>query len=138
MLRDRYAWAQLRYIFENPLKARVTGKATDCGSSGTRALPGRAGPGETGRGSFAFDVSGRRTASRAPAADAAVGGRAVRRGGLGSGGQGDETFSDRVLQEARESPVQPRGLTMEEQVARLDDLDLGRLRGRRHDARLSK
>ena len=55
--------------------------------------------------------------------------------------KGDETFADRVLQEAGEPPVLPRGLTAERiarQVARLDGLDLGRLRGRSQDRESSR
>jgi ATPase involved in DNA replication initiation len=55
--------------------------------------------------------------------------------------KGDEAFADRVLQEAGEPPVLPRGLTVERiarQVARLDGLDLGRLRGRSRDRESSR
>jgi len=55
--------------------------------------------------------------------------------------KGDEAFADRVLQEAGEPPVVPRGLTVERiarQVAQLDGLDLGRLRGLSRDRESSR
>jgi chromosomal replication initiation ATPase DnaA len=50
--------------------------------------------------------------------------------------KGDEAFADRVLQEAGESPVLPRGVTVESiarRVARIEGLELERLRGRSRD-----
>ena len=55
--------------------------------------------------------------------------------------KGDEAFADRVLQEAGESPVLPRGVTVEgiaRHVARIEGLELNRMRGRSRDRRSSR
>ena len=55
--------------------------------------------------------------------------------------KGDEAFADRVLQEAGESPVLPRGVTLEgiaRRVARIEGLELERLRGRSRDREISR
>jgi putative transposase len=142
--KERYALTLLRYIHENPVKARVVEKAEDFGWSSDRAY-------RRGRGPEWLDVDrllsmlGRRR-SRAirgyrslmreavgePYEEVATWGQAVK---------GDEAFADRVLQEAGEPPVVPRGLTVERiarQVVQLEGLDLGRLRGSSRDRTSSR
>ena len=55
--------------------------------------------------------------------------------------KGDEAFADRVLQDAGEPPVFPRGVTVEgiaRQIARIEGLELNRMRGRSRDRRSSR
>ena len=142
--KDRYALALLRYIHENPVKARVAEKAEDFGWSSDRAYRRGRGPewldldpllSMLGRGRSAAIREYRRLMREAveePYDEVATWGQAVK---------GDEAFADRVLQEAGEPPVLPRGLTVERiarHVARLDGLDLGRLRGRSRDRESSR
>jgi putative transposase len=142
--KDRYALALLRYIHENPVKARVAEKAEDFGWSSDRSYRRGRGPewldldpllSMLGRGRSAAIREYRRLMREAveePYDEVATWGQAVK---------GDEAFADRVLQEAGEPPVLPRGLTVERiarQVARLDGLDLGRLRGRSRDRESSR
>ena len=142
--RDRYALALLRYIHENPVKARVAEKAEDFGWSSDRAYRRGRGPewldvdpllSMMGRGRSAAIREYRRLMREAveePYDEVATWRQAVK---------GDEAFADRVLQEAGEPPVLPRGLTVERiarHVARLDGLDLGCLRGRSRDRESSR
>jgi putative transposase len=142
--KDRYALALLRYIHENPVKARVVERAEDFGWSSDRAYRRGRGPewldadrllSMLGRGRSAA-IRGYRRLMREeieePYDEAATWGQAVK---------GDEAFADRALQEAGEPPVVPRGFTAERiarTVARLQGLELGRLRGRSQDRESSR
>ena len=142
--KDRYGLALLRYIHENPVKARVVERAEDFGWSSDRSY-------RRGRGPDWLDVDrllsmlGRRRSAaireyrrlmrkvvEEPYDEVATWGQAVK---------GDEAFADRVLQEAGEPPVFPRGVTVEgiaRQIARIEGLELNRMRGRSRDRRSSR
>jgi hypothetical protein len=142
--KDRYGLALLRYIHENPVKARVVEKAEDFGWSSDRSY-------RRGRGPDWLDVDrllsmlGRRRSAaireyrrlmrevvEEPYDEVATWGQAVK---------GDEAFADRVLQEAGEPAVIPRGVTVEgiaRRVARIEGLELERMRGRSRDRESSR
>jgi REP element-mobilizing transposase RayT len=142
--KDRYALALLRYLHENPVKARVVRRAEDFAWSSDRAY-------RRGRGPEWLDVNrllsllGRgqaeaireyrklmRAESEESYEDIATWGQAVK---------GAQAFANRVLQEAGEPPVTPRGLTAERvarQVARLEGVDFGQMRGPSRDRELSR
>ncbi len=142
--KDRYALALLRYIHENPVRARVVKRAEDFAWSSDRAYRRGRGPewldadrllSMLGRGR-AEAIRGYRKLMRAEAEesyeDVATWGQAVK---------GEQAFADRVLQEAGERPVIPRGLTAERvarQVARLEGVDFGQMRGPSRDRELSR
>lgn len=137
--KDRYALALLRYIHENPVKARVVERPERFAWSSDRSY-------RRGRGPEWLDVDrllsmlGRRRPAAIreyrrlmretvdePYEDVASWGQAVK---------GDEGFADRVLQAVGEPPVFPRGLTVERiarRVARSTGVDLARMRGPSRD-----
>ena len=142
--KDRYGLALLRYIHENPVRARVVERAEDFGWSSDRSY-------RRGRGPDWLDVDpllsmlGRRRSAaireyrrlmretvEEPYDEVATWGQAVK---------GDEAFADRVLQEAGESPVLPRGVTVggiARRVALIQGLELDRIRGRSRDRESSR
>ncbi len=142
--KDRYALALLRYIPENPVRARVVKRAEDFAWSSDRAYRRGQGPewldvdrllSMLGRGRAEAIREYRKLMRAEPEEsyeDIATWGQAVK---------GEQAFADRVLQEAGEPPVIPRGLTAERvarQVARLEGVDFGRMRGASRDRDVSR
>jgi len=142
--KDPYALALLRYIHENPVKARVVERPEDFAWSSDRYY-------RRGRGPEWLDLDrllsmlGRRrsTAIREyrrlmrekveePYEEVPSWGQAVK---------GDEGFADRVLQAVGEPAVVPRGLTVERiarQVAEAEGVDVARMRGPSRDRETSR
>ena len=142
--KDRYALALLRYIHENPVRARVVKRAEDFAWSSDRAY-------RRGRGPEWLDVDRLLSMLGRGRAEAIRGYRKLMRGEAeesyediatwGQAVKGEQAFADRVLREAGEPPVIPRGLTAERvarQVARLEGLDFGQMRGPSRDRELSR
>jgi REP-associated tyrosine transposase len=142
--KNRYGLALLRYIHENPVKARVVEKAEEFGWSSDRSYRRGRGPDWLNVDRLLSMLGRRRSAAirdyrrlmrevvEEPYDEVATWGQAVK---------GDEAFADRVLQEAGESPVLPRGVTVEgiaRRVARIEGLELERLRGRSRDRESSR
>jgi len=142
--KDPYAFALLRYIHENPVKAKVVERPEQYAWSSDRFYRRGKGPGWLDSDRL-LRMLGR---SRAAAI------RAYRRlmrekveepyeevPSWGGAVKGDEGFADRVLQEAGEPPVVPKGLTVEgiaRSVAERQGVDLARLRGPRRDREASR
>ncbi len=136
--------ALLRYIHENPVKAGVAGRAEHFAWSSDRAYRRGRGPEwldvdrllpMLGRG-LSGAIRGYRRLMREGAEesyeDVATWGQAVK---------GKEAFADRILQEAGEPPVVPRGLTAERvarRLAELEGLDFARMRGPSRDRESSR
>lgn len=139
-----YALALVRYIHENPVKARVVAKPEQYRWSSDRFY--RKGKGldwldcdrvlrMLGRGRSAAVREYRRLMREEveePYEELPSWGGAVK---------GDEAFADRVLQMAGEPPVVPRGMTIERiarEVARAEAVDLSRMRGPSRDRESSR
>lgn len=142
--KERYALALLRYIHENPVRARVVKRAEDFAWSSDRAY-------RRGRGPEWLDVDRLLSILGRRRAEAIRGYRKLMRtepeesyediATWGQAVKGEQAFADRVLQEAGEPPVIPRGLTAERvarQVARLEGVDFGQMRGPSRDREVSR
>ncbi len=142
--KDPYALALLRYIHENPVKARVVKRPEDFAWSSDRYY-------RRGRGPEWLDVD-RLLSMLGKRRSAAI--REYRRlmretveeryeevPSWGQAVKGDEGFADRVLQAVGEPAVVPRGLTVERiarKVAQAEGLDLARMRGPSRDRAASR
>lgn len=142
--KDPYALALVRYIHENPVKARVVERPEQYPWSSDRSY-------RKGRGPEWLDCDrvlrmlarGRVGAAREyrrlmreevaePYEDLTSWGGAVK---------GEEGFADRVLQAVGEAAVVPRGLTVERiarQVSEEEGVELGRMRGPSRDRKASR
>jgi REP element-mobilizing transposase RayT len=133
--RDRYGLALLRYIHENPVKARLVERAENFGWSSDRHYRRGRGPDWMDLDLLLAMLNGRRTSAireyrrlmreslQEPYDAVASWGQAVK---------GDEDFADRVLRAAGEPVIVPRGMTVERiarRVAREQEMDAGRMRG---------
>ncbi len=118
---DPYALALLRYIHENPVKARIVERPEEYIWSSDRSYRRGRGPEWLDLDRMLRILGNHRTASvrsyrrlmreevKEPYENVPSWGQAVK---------GDETFADRVLQAAGEPPVVPKGVTVD-RVARL-------------------
>ncbi len=142
--KGRYALALLRYIHENPVKARVVERAEHYGWSSDRYY-------RRGRGPEWLDVElllsmlGRRRSAAIREyrrlMREAVEERYEDVPSWGQAVKGDEGFADRVLQAAGEPAIVPRGMTVERiarHVAHEEGLELGRMCGRSRDRKVSR
>lgn len=142
--KDRYALALLRYIHENPVQAGVAARAEHFAWSSDRAY-------RRGRGPEWLDVDRLLPMLGRGRSGTIRGYRRLMRDGAeesyenvatwGQAVKGKEAFADRILQEAGESPVVPRGLTAERvarRLAELEGLDFARMRGPSRDRESSR
>ena len=141
---DPYALALLRYIHENPVKARAVEKPEQYAWSSDRFYRRGKGPGWLDCDRLLRMLGSRRSAAvreyrrlmREEVEEAYE--EAPSWGGAVKGG---EAFADRVLQAVGEPPVVARGLTIDRiarEVARVEGVDLSRMRSPSRDREASR